>query len=336
MYMENDFNELRWDRTKRGFYENYFVKLVDVAQKIALWVRYTLVSPVKGGANPEATVWAVFFDINNPARNIAVKKSYPIEALRKGNGDVVFCLDRCLLSKTGLKGEINKSNDAISWDLTFDAHSIPLKRYPNWMYRSPFPRTKIVSPAWHANVSGSFSAGNREYNVSNASAHYSHYWGTKYAEEWTWAHGNVFEGGETFAFEALAAKVPLAGLRLRPLKIFTFYIDGKWHFTPLLKGQFSIKSISDISSWHFEAPCKEYRFVGDITARLGEMVALCYNAPDGSHRYCHNSIVGDAIIQVYRRDFSGKWKMWRKYTAKNSVAFENASRSHDSRILRLV
>jgi hypothetical protein len=294
------------------------------------------VSPTKGGGNSDATVWAIFFDVNDPAQNMAIKRSYPLKALESGKGHVIFQLHHSLLTTEGCQGEISKGKEEMSWHLIFDKPGISLKRYPNWMYHFPFPKTKLVAPAWSTTISGAIRIGKKEYQVRSVPAHYAHYWGPEYAEDWAWAHGNAFDDQEKFVFEGLAARVLLAGMHIGPLKVFTFYIDGHWHLTPLLRGQFSIKSQSDLFHWHFEAPCERFLFVGDVIARPDEMVALRYTTPDGGHRYCHNSTVGDAVIQVFRRGFWGKWKKWRTFTARNSVAFETASPHYDSRVLRIV
>lgn len=327
-------SRLRWDGNKCGFYENYFIKLVDASQGIALWVRYTLVNPKKGCGDGEAAVWAIFFDARDPGRNAAVKRVFPLGLLERGHEGAVFGLGGARLTHNGAQGEIGGENDLISWDLLFDDDSLSLRRFPRWMYHFPFPKTKMLSPGWNIGISGTFRVGKQEYRVQNAPGHYSHYWGTQYAEHWSWAHGNAFDDG--FAFEGLAATVPIAGRMCGSFKLFTFLLDGRLYLTPFVLGQFNIRSRSDTFGWRFEAICKGFKFIGDITARPGEMVALDYHAPDGSHRFCHNSLVSDAVIQVLKKDRFGRWEKWRSFQTNHAVAFETASRVFDAHVKRMI
>ena len=57
-------NLTRWHPPQDGFYEVYYLKWNDPSQGIAAWLRYTLLAPVN--REPEASVWAVFFDAAHP------------------------------------------------------------------------------------------------------------------------------------------------------------------------------------------------------------------------------------------------------------------------------
>ena len=130
MMRELELSRMRWDGIHHGFYENYFIKLVDVSQKFGFWIRYTLISPVEGSGNPDGTVWAIFFDTDNPEQNIAIKRSYPAKSLESGRGDVVFQLGHNLLTLEGCRGEVNKDADVISWNLIFDRPGLSLNTGP--------------------------------------------------------------------------------------------------------------------------------------------------------------------------------------------------------------
>ena len=95
-------NLTRWDGRRKGFYEVYFIKFNHLDTKTALWIRLTLLSPLKG--EPLAEVWGIFFDLKNPGKNRAIKKSFPASAASIARDRFSFSIGGATMTQTGSSG----------------------------------------------------------------------------------------------------------------------------------------------------------------------------------------------------------------------------------------
>src|SRR4051794_40708214 len=74
----------RW-KNQAGFFEIWFLVVLEPGGERAWWLRYTLFSPAPGApGEPRATVWAAAFDRASPAPAVAVKAIHPISAFGAG------------------------------------------------------------------------------------------------------------------------------------------------------------------------------------------------------------------------------------------------------------
>jgi len=71
-------NQLKWDGSRRGHYEVYYFKLNDPRQALAFWFRYTILIPLAGVGDPVGELWGIYFNSNDPSRNRAWKRTFPI------------------------------------------------------------------------------------------------------------------------------------------------------------------------------------------------------------------------------------------------------------------
>jgi len=183
----------RWDFGKKGFYEVYYLQWNDPAQKIAGWVRYTLLSPVTG--SPAASLWAVFFDGDHPEGTLALKKDFSLDSVTREKDFFYLAFGSSAIFQDGMRGEIEQNAQKIGWNLKYGDdggdHETILTHLPSPFYHLPFPKTKLTAPRFQTSISGDWSVGSRSWKLNSVPAHQSHFWGTESAESWTWASQDI-------------------------------------------------------------------------------------------------------------------------------------------------
>ena len=91
-------NLVRWQSTmKSGFYESHFIKVNIPDSDAAFWWKFTVLRPLEGPTVFE--VWAIFFDVANPANSCAAKQSYHAEDAAVSRKDL-----RCHYGNSELAG----------------------------------------------------------------------------------------------------------------------------------------------------------------------------------------------------------------------------------------
>jgi hypothetical protein len=331
-------NLTRWDGVRRGFYEVYFLKLNDRASRTALWVRYTLLIPIDPARPAEASLWGIFFDAADPARNLAVKSTVHLEdpaaAVTLGRHGFRVTLAGAELTHGHANGAIDGAAGPLRWDLHWDPPDEPVRLFPaaSW-YEGRFPKTKYTSPAFAVRFRGRVESAGRTITLDGAPGQQSHLWGVKHAERWTWAHCNDFDGAPAAAFEGLTARIRLApGVASPPLTALRFHWGGEtFVFNQPLDMVWRNRSRDRLGHWEFMATAQDVRFAGAVTARIEDVVGVGYTDPDGETLVCHNTKVADAHVQVLRRR-GGAWAPEAHLVASGTVALETVTREGDPRV----
>lgn len=284
-----------WDGRASGHYEVYFLKFNDPGRKIAAWIRYTLLSPRHGPAVAE--VWGFFFDRDDPGRNLAVKDTYPATELALGK-DPLVRISSSVLRHGEAQGKAGKNGRDMVWQLRWDGTGQCLYHFPyRWMYRAPFPRTKVLSPWPDARVSGTLEVGGRSYRFDGAPGQQSHLWGSGYADRWTWCHCNAFDE-EDAVLEALSARIRIGPVRLPPLTIFLLNFRGRLYRLNSLGSMVHNRSRSNLGRWEFEGKGENVAIRGEVAVDPRFMLGAGYTGPSGEKRWCHNSKVADIELRV--------------------------------------
>lgn len=165
----------RW-RGQPGFFEIWFLVVVEPSQRRAWWLRYTTWAPVSGAAR--ATLWAVAFDGDTAPR--VGKAIHPIAAygaLPDGGariGDAVVG-----------PGFARGSLGALTWDVAFDAGTP--SQAPGWLHRLPAP-TRVEHLAGGAGARGWVSHEGVRHELTGARVVAKHLWGTRRVAQlhWVW------------------------------------------------------------------------------------------------------------------------------------------------------
>lgn len=318
-------NITRWNG-RPGHYEVYYIKFNHRESSTGCWIRYTLLAPFSG--SPVAELWGIFFDSNNPSNNRAVKNTFPVSEAEIKKDSFLFRIGNSVISKTGAKGEIRGQEGSITWDLRFEPVFQTFFHFPyKFMYRTPVPKTKVVSPNFSIKVYGSVEVNGTTYDCRGEPGQQTHLWGTKHAERWTWANSSIFKEDGGAIFEGLSAQIKL-GSRISPaLTLFFLRCLGRDYYLNGIVRLFRNKSNSAFPVWKFSSRKDGMIFSGNISAAIESFVGVEYTDPDGEKLWCYNTKVADLVLDVYERE--------RKLTTLTSPglsALEFVSRIKDPRI----
>jgi hypothetical protein len=294
-------NLLRWDGSRQGFYEVYFLKFNDLASQTAGWLRYTLLSPQPKVGPPRAELWGIFFDARDPGAHFAVKKSLPIDQLRFDGNRFRLDLGEAYLAQNACRGEIVDAarGHRLAWDLGFDSASEPLFHLPHErLYTLALPKTKIVSPHVDARFCGTLTADDRTIELQAAPGQQSHMWGTQHGLRWCWGHCDAFAEDPAAVWEGLDAQVAVGPWSSPHLKVFFLRFAGAWHRFNKLSMWLSNRSTWEIGRWDFEAGSDRLRIMGTAECELADLLGVTYQDPDGRRLWCNNTKVASLSLQV--------------------------------------
>jgi len=299
-------NILRWDGEKRGHYEVYFLKFNDSLNRMACWIRYTLTSPTEGCGDAYCELWGIFFDVDNPRNNFAVKKRYPVGALGWERDRFQLSIGDAELLPGSCHGSIESAGGehSLAWGLDFESRSPTLYHFPyQSMYRLAFPKTKVLCPYVDARFSGWLEADGKRFKLERVPGQQEHLWGTKHALRWAWGHCNSFAEDPGAVWEGLDAQIKMGPVPSPHLKVFYLKAFGREHHFSALPRWFLNRSRWELGKWSFEARNAQVRVRGEISCRPEEMVAVTYTDPDGELLWCNNSKVARMELEIL--DHSG-------------------------------
>jgi hypothetical protein len=318
-------NRLRWNGSRKGFYEVYYLKWNDRPSHTAGWLRYTLRSPRQGAGPAVAELWGIFFDGDDPRGSFAVKQSLPIEALRIEPNRFRLEIGEALLEDGVCRGAIEdpRRGHRLAWDLRLVSSEGPLSHFPlERMYRGGFPRTKLLSPHVDARFSGSLQADHRHLSLDGAPGQQSHLWGSQHALRWAWGHCNAFEEDPGAVWEGLDSQLALGPLESPHLGLFFLRLDGRWHRFDAPWRWLRQSSRFRLGRWSFQAQDEEISLVGLVEADPGRMIGVTYQDPDGSLLWCNNTKLGDMRLHLFDR----RGRALRTLTARGTCAAEFVDR----------
>ncbi len=318
-------NRTRWNG-EPGHYEVYYIKFNHNESSTAYWIRYTLLAPLKG--NAVAELWVIFFDSKNPSNNRAVKESFPVSEVEIKKDRFFFRICDAEISQTGARGEIHGKEGVIKWDLRFEPTMQIFYHFPHkLMYSTPVPKTKTVSPNFSIKINGKVEVNGKIYECKGEPGQQTHLWGTKHAEQWTWANSSIFKEDSGAIFEGLSARIKI-GNRLSPgLTLFFIRCLGKDYYLNSLVRLFRNKSDSAFPVWKLSSQQGNTRFSGEIKAGLNTFVGVEYTDPDGEKLWCYNTKVADMELTVFEKEK----KVMTLISAK-TCALEFVGRTKDPRV----
>ncbi len=287
-----------------GRVESYFLKINDRAAERALWVKATILAhDAAHGADAVAEAWVVAFERGK--RAAVAKSTVPLSAARFVRGGALVSPSQPYAEMPGLsvsRSHVRGKVGSIGIDLALEDSSAPLVQFPHaWMYSSPFPSTKLVSPMPDLRASGKVDVAGRTWNVDGWRGLLGHNWGRGHAFMYAWGHCNVWEGrddAERLVFEGTSARVR-AGRVLTPMATLLLVRHAKethalTHFRQMFRNHGSMT----FRRWQFSGSGPTIELRGEMWARADDMVGLRYENPDGAMTYCLNSKLASARLEV--------------------------------------
>src|SRR4051812_19109001 len=168
-----------------GHYESWYLKLCHPAERLGVWIRYTVHK--RPGAEPNGSLWFTLFDAAADG-----PRAFKVTEPGPGSGDGDWL--RVGESRVGDGGASGTAGEAL-WKLGFESSEAPLWHLPReWMYRAKLPRTKTLSPLPAARFEGTVTVEGREIDVDGWRGMVGHNRGAEHAERWIWMHGIGFDG----------------------------------------------------------------------------------------------------------------------------------------------
>lgn len=301
--LQSEFDNLtKWNGREKPFYENYYLKLNDPITKAALWLRYTILSPVHGV--PTANVWAIFSDPLRPDKNLALKETVPIQMAVFHKGKFSLNFGGATLNNSSAIGGITQGKNSISWDISWKPSVTSFRHFPFLLYYLPWPSTKVVAPNLNVIAEGEFYVNGSKFSIMAGSLHQGHTWGRSYSDRWAWANCGLFDDRNA-TLELLSR--PPYGLGF--LKVGNDKIRFRFRGTYTRLG------------WEFSATKSKAKIVGRISTIPTNIMGVTYSDPTSGERYCYNTKVADAVVNIYHKE-KGTWVIKKVLKSVATTAFE--------------
>lgn len=315
-------NALRWDG-RPGHYEVHYLTTTDPASGVGLWIRQTMLAPLRG----EATCSTWFMATFPGAPAVARKETLPIAEMAADTEPFRLRTGASTLTDQGMRGAVHDA----SWDLTWrpgrgHRHvSRPLER-------SGVAKTVLVLPHGDLAVSGTVRLPDgRELVLDGAHGGQAHLWGSKHSARWTWAHCGDFTDAEgvpqpgTF-LDGVSVYVPRLGRELGPSTPVVGWFEGEAFAATSPLAVLRSPSRFDLTSWAFRATAGKRRLEAEVVAPRTSLVGVTYTDPDGESAYCYNSEVASMRVSVLERA-GRRWAVRRRLVSDGRAHFEYGQRA---------
>ncbi len=328
-------NWLRWDGKQRGWYEVYFLKFNDLQSQSAGWIRYTMTSPRPGEGEPRCELWGMFYDAQDPGRNLAVKQTFPIDRLSEKKNDFELIIADARLSGRACSGKIEsaESGHSLEWDLQFKSSGDVLYHFPyQRMYSLPLPKTKLLCPHFNARFTGELIVDGRRIDLVDAPGQQEHMWGSQHGLRWAWGHCNSFAEDPEAVWEGLDAQVKIGPITSPHLKLFFLNAFGQSYRMNSLAGMLKNKSSWRLDGWNFEASAPGVRLLGELSLRPDDLIGVGYLDPGGEKLWCSNTKVASMKLRL----FDSVGKPLGELTSSQAAAYEFVERRPHPRVPVLV
>ncbi|WP_291413213.1 hypothetical protein [Actinophytocola sp.] len=268
-------------------YESFYLRACRPEGGLGVWVRYTVHR--RKGHPPVGSLWFTLFDAE-AAGPVATKVTLP--------GPVAEDWVRIGDARFGPGRAVGSAND-VSWDLRFTGAD-PLHHLPQgWMYKSPLPRTKPVSPHPVARFDGTVTVGGREIALTGWPGMVGHNWGSQHAERWIWLHGMAFDGaGDDTWLDVTIGRLRLAGRTSPWIAAGAVSVAGE---RLALGGPGRPTRVTESPDrLEFALAGRDVVVAGVASAPRERFVGWVYADPDGSEHHTVNCSIADLLVRVAR------------------------------------
>jgi hypothetical protein len=324
-----------WDRRRAGHYEVWYATFTDPGSRRGFWIRYTIDSPFPGHGDATCRVWFASFDPDDPGRNVAINRAYPLTLLQTSNDPFTIRMGDNVLGHGMLRGELTGDAHLVAWDLAFRPSIFTHRHLPRAIYRTDFADTKVLSPNLMVNINGRVAVDDREYVLEAAPGCQTHLWGRKHAHAWAWSHCNAFREDPTACVETLTVRLKRLGVVSPPLTFLSLYLGSDvYHFRRFIdlartRGRW------ETGLYRFSGVGRHIKIEGEMRCRPEDLVRAQYVDPDGDPSFCHNTEIGDASLTVWtRRALAAPFIRLCRLTSRGTAHFEYAGRIPDGQVLR--
>jgi hypothetical protein len=307
----------RWNG-QRGFFEIWFLVVLDPGGDRAWWLRYTLFTPAPGApGEPRATLWAAAFDCaSDTLPAVALKAIHPASAFAALPSGGVRIADS-ELGPGRCHGQVASGGHAITWDLRFSTEgSRPVRREPRGVSMLPLP-TRVSHVHDDVTFEGTVTVDGERIDVKGAPGLQKHLWGHRRLEELTWLYCPRFneEADARLELMAVRAKRQRGHPQLAPIYLRAEGTEHTFHETPHLfftrvtspaRGELTFRAASATAAVEGRAWCDPRTLVG-----------YAYRDPTGWDVLVAQSDVARCELQLFTRPHP--FAAWRPGTRLTST-----------------
>jgi hypothetical protein len=290
--------EARFPRVpgKAGHYESFYIKATRPGGGRGIWIRYTVHK--RPDAEPTGSLWFTLFDAE-AAGPRATKITLGSGEIGVPSGGFIR-IGESLLEPGRARGSAHSDALAAEWDLRFESARVPLRHLPySWLYRTPLPKTKLLSPYPDARFSGAVTVAGERIDVDGWPGMIGHNWGAEHAERWIWLHAAELGGGEGY-LDAAGGRIKVGPLTTPWIANGVLVVDGE---EIRLGGLDRIRATAiaeEPTRCEFTLPGKGVTVRGRVSSEPGNFVAWIYADPDGPDHNTLNCSIADLELTVER------------------------------------
>jgi hypothetical protein len=256
-----------------------------------VWIRYTVHK--RPGAVPKGFVWFTLFE-----RTRGVSASKAQFARPRAGEDHYIAMDGCRFAPGHVVGRAPSDQLDAAWELRFDGAEPAVWHLPwSWMYRAPFPRTKVLSPHPQVVFDGWIDAGGRRIDVSGWPGTVGHNWGAEHARRAIWLHGCNFDGRRGVWLDVAIARVGLGPLTTPWIANGELSLDGRRH---RLGGLRPARIEETVERCRFRITGEGAAVEGTVEAPRESFVGWIYAQPRGEERQTVNCSIADLRLEISR------------------------------------
>jgi hypothetical protein len=323
-------NQLQW-RGKPGHYEVYYLTLTDRRSGVGIWIRYTMLAPLRGSAPATCALWLVAID-PRPARasTVARKATLPIGEFEARSDPFELRIDGASLTDHGMAGGF----EDVAWDLWWTPASRSYRHVHPLLRRAGVAQTVLVLAHADLSIHGTVRLPDETLEIASARGGQAHLWGSRHAHSWAWVHCNDFTGLDgaptapgTFV-DAVSVFVSRFGRELGPSTPVVGRIEGQdfGSISPLRV--LSNDSTFTLTGWRFEAIDGQRKLIGQIDADRDQLAGVVYTDPDGEPAYCYNGETASMRLDIFEKARRvGGWAHRDTLVAEGRAHFEYAQRT---------
>jgi hypothetical protein len=331
IYRQEKDTMVTWDGRRRPFQEAYFLKFNLPDSQKAVWLRFTLLAPMKKIGSPTASVWAMIYDKTDPQEQFAMKRTLVDEEWVIDRDIFFFQIGDCSIYNTGMRGEISDGKHHLNWDIYYQVASESVYQYPAFFYLLPFPKTKVKAPNWNILLNGTIEIDGKEHLIQNIPGTQMHLYGSGYSEKWSWGHCNTFQDHPGACFEYLSGQIKIKNRLSPPMTLALLEVDGKKYYFNQTFKLFSNKARYDVEGCALEASSGKYRLEMEARTRSDLMMGIPYTDVDGSLAYCHHDEFTSYDLRLLKKE-KGSWVTKYHLQSKEEGALEVVLRKLDEEI----
>jgi hypothetical protein len=280
-----------------GHYESFYLKLSRPGGGRAIWIRHTVHK--RPGKALTGALWFTLFDADAPGPR-AAKLAVPATAVGTPAGAWVEVAG-ARLAPGRAAGRLAGKTGVVDWELEFDALAGPFHHLPyRWLYRTPLPRTKLLSPVPDARFSGVVTFDGERLELDAWPGMVGHNWGAEHAERWSWIQANELHGGRGW-FDAALGRIKVGRSTTPWIANGMLSLDGELHRLGGLERIRSTEVAERPGGCEFELGGRGVRVRGRVGSERRNFVAWVYADPVGPEHQVLNCSIADLELSVERR-----------------------------------